>query len=310
MITILGQGSFGHAWTLYLDKILPSTHNLHVWDTRKELVQHLQNHNKHPEFNQETSQRVKPVQKLSSLPKNDVIVLAVSSQGVQPVLKQLQNKIHNKTTVFNTAKGLSDQGTFFSEIIQDYILKEQYGVIMGATKAERLRNNAFCAMTLAHSSDTICETYKDVFSSQNVVVKTTQDVKSAEIAGVTKNILSLLYGYLVGAQYTSTEREYIFTKTMKDVEKTVPGLTQEALRPCWHVDILMSSHSKTRNKELGIRIGKKGSVKEDATVEGWESLQKLKQNAVLKRINALSLLYELLITEKISREAYKQKMLQ
>ena len=309
MITILGQGSFGHAWTLYLDKTLPPTHNIHVWDTRKELVQHLQQHNKHPEFNQKTSQRVKPVQKISSLPKNDVIILAVSSQGVQPVLKQLQPKIQNETTVFNTAKGLSEDGNFFLQTTQEYISTEQYGVIMGATKAEALRRNQFSVATLGHRSKQTSQKYSSLLSSEKLRITPTTQRDSVEIAGVAKNILSLLYGYMIGAQYTDTEREYVFTKIRKEFETNTPALQTKELQPCWDVDVLMSVHSNTRNKEFGIRLGKEPDSTTVETVEGWNSLQKTDENNVLQRITTIKLFFDLLVKKRLTKRQCKKQIL-
>jgi glycerol-3-phosphate dehydrogenase len=133
------------------------------------------------------------------------------------------------------------------------------------------------------------------------------------MAGVTKNLITLLYGYLKGYGYSETQASYVVAKTMHEIEERHPSLRTKHLLPAWNVDIWMSAHTGTRNVRCGIHLGQSAADpehgdKEIGTSEGWRTLHHLPHHEYLNEIEAFRLLYQLLVKKEISQERFEQAL--
>ena len=313
MITVLGLGSFGYAWLCYLDKNIPSKIQIRGWNRTSIISKHISKNRSHLNIpsNMRLSKRVVVFDNAKDAVKNaSIVVSAVSSEGVIPTLQKIRYDVPKTAAFFNTAKALSPNGTYFCEECEKYLPrgKQQYGFIAGATKAESLQRNKFSTATLAHPDVEKAKNIATKLSSDNVVLTPTTHVETTEIAGTSKNIISLLYGFMKGKKYSDTKVQHGFVELKKSFEETNLGLLKEELSPAWRTDVLMSAHSDTRNLSFGKKLAHNIHVNPEETVEGWESLQKTPQNNTLSNVPRVKASYDLLVTKKIGLEQWEETM--
>ena len=314
-IVLLGLGSFGYAWTCHLDRQLPNTDTITVWDTREKIVTQLEENRCHPEDTGSTclASRVQGVTDLEqALSLADIVISAIASPGVIPTLQQGASVLSPEVPFFNTAKGLAPDGAFFSQACSDYLPggESQYGMIAGATKAHDLQQGHFSLATVAFSSEDIAQPCAQQWQSTSVHFSASSQVQTLEISAVAKNLLTLIYGYLQGKGYSDTEREYAFYSLRSELEQAAPQVLLPALAPSWQVDVMMSAHGGTRNVSFGYEMGQTGQVNTHETVEGWDTLQLLPRNAFFSSLPRLRSCYDFLVAETISEQKWHEIMWQ
>lgn len=298
-IAILGLGTFGYALLRHLDRN-ESKDIIKAWDMRTDIVNEIKTSRCHPVVGDTSclTSRVKLFPEiLDAVEDVDILFLCVASDGVVSVLERIKDSLKSTVCVVNTAKSLDIQGRLMSHTVPEVLqpFYGQYGVLSGATRAEEVLAGSFVAATLASEHQSLLDIGEKLLSTQQFHLSTTMDVEATELAGVAKNVITLLYGYTKGYGYSDTQVEYILAKVMHEIEILKPSLTDTALLPAWNVDVLMSAHSATRNVTFGYELGQDISCEDispDAefsleTVEGWSTLEQLHLHPILSQSEIL-----------------------
>ena len=317
-ISILGLGSFGYALLRHLDRN-DSDDVIQAWDIRTDIANELESSRCHPVVGDTgcLSSRVKVFAEIEAAVAGvDVVILCVASEAVESVLEKIKPHLKKDICIINTAKSLDTQGRFISHTVESVLhpFYGQYGVLSGATKAEEVLAGSFVSATFASEHQSLLEIAEELFSTQQFHLSTTLDVEATELAGVAKNVITLLYGYTKGYGYSDTQVEYVFAKVMHELELLKPTLTDTALLPAWNIDILMSAHADTRNVRFGYELGR-GTACEDIspdeemsleTVEGWSTLELLPNHPVLVQSAMLMAFYHLCITKELTHPQWEE----
>lgn len=318
IISILGLGSFGYALLRHLDRN-GNDDSIQAWDVRSDIANELEASRCHPVVGDTgclSSRVTVSADILSAVDQADIIFLCVASDAVESVLNQIKPYIKPEIIIINTAKSLDTQGRFISHTVESvlYPFYGQYGVLSGATKAEEVLSGSFVSATFASEHQVLLDIGEELISTQQFNLSTTMDVEATELAGVAKNVITLLYGYTKGYGYSETQVEYILARVMHELELLKPTLTDTALLPAWNIDVLMSAHSETRNVRFGYELGQ-GTACEDIspdaemsleTVEGWSTLELLTQHPILSQSQLLMGFYQLCITKEITHPQWEE----
>ena len=319
-ITVLGLGQFGYALLRHLDQTGKVPGTLTGWDIRQDIVDEITTSRCHPHVGDVgcLSSKVQLAHDLSTACREaDVVFLAIASTGMESVLEKIAPIVSESVFLINCVKSLDTSGTFYFETVERLFdgFQGHYGVMFGASKAQDVLAGDFVTLSLASESMQELDQVAGILQTNRFRVKTSLDVASVELAGVSKNILTLLYGYLEGIGASETQKATIFAKARMQLEREKPSLAHEALFPVWRVDVTMSCHNQTRNKTFGMLLGR-GYTPEEAmtelatkTLEGFHTLYVMMHNPILAEVEIFRLLRQVVIEHQISAEEFLEHSL-
>ena len=213
-IAILGGGGWGTAITVLLgNEILEGRKQLDVglWIRRDELVEKIRQEGVNQEYLPDVKipSNVNINSSINEIISNaELVVIAVPSQYLRGVARQIKPYLRSKTIVCSASKGI-ELGTFkrMSEVIYEEtgITRRNIAVISGPSHAEEVGVGKATTIVSASLSETTAEYIQEVLSTQTFRVYTSKDVKGVEYGGALKNIIAIGAGVCDGLQKLGRE---------------------------------------------------------------------------------------------------------
>ncbi len=316
-VSIYGIGSFGYALLKHLDRKADDTFTLSAYDYDEKLMNHFIARRKHLYVQRSAKISERPSFAKSPeelLRKCDVLILAVSSDSTKEVMQNIRTFAKKPITIVNTAKALDkNTGDRLSKIASRELsgIDYSYAFLAGGTIANDLFKHEPLGIDLACDNAAVLKILQPIFESNNLHVYTTSDLAGVEYAAAFKNIISILAGIVYGLGFSYGAETHAISKTAQliaDACVQTLGADPETFsmgRQCWGNDLWMSSTGKTRNRQLGIMLGKGVPASEalramhssGKLVEGVNTLQVLDKVKGIREIEPIKLLYDLLIDQ-------------
>jgi glycerol-3-phosphate dehydrogenase (NAD(P)+) len=306
-VAIYGTGAFGYAILKHLDNKHDSSFQLSAYDHHPGTTEHLREKRSHPIFHKDTiiSHRPEFFDTPEELVANaDIIVLAVPSRATTEVTRLISENAPNNVTIVNIAKALDKAtGKRLSEIVEQAAgdFPYHYAQLSGGTIASDLFHHEPLGIDIASEDESTRETLKQLFTSSNLTVMTTDDVRGVEYASALKNVISILAGIVKGLGFSYGSETHIISTTADYVgticvEKL--GAKPETFSigsQCWGNDMWMSCTGNTRNRAFGELLGSGKPVSEaleemhqgHKLVEGVNTLQVLDQLPEFKEVETI-----------------------
>jgi len=330
-IAILGVGAFGYAILKHLDTYRNKKYDLYAYDAEKLVQDHLRTKHKHPRFFPKIplSGKVEFPRTVEETVTNaDIIILAIPSQYIPSMCKQINPVIKNNTIILSVAKALNEKtGERISEIVKSNLSKRySFAALAGGTIASDLFSHEPLGIDIASTNKKTADLLKKIFHSENLKVYTSTDVIGTEYASAFKNVISILAGITAGIGFCYGSETHIISRTATEVEHIVTThlggkkKTFSIASQCWGNDMWMSCTGKTRNREFGEHLGKGKKAshahdimkKEFKTVEGSKTIQILnkiiKQTDNPKNYPLLLAVYNIVVKEKDARKELMKAM--
>lgn len=300
-ISVYGVGSFGFALLKHLSKRQAARKDFALWgyDNNREVLDHLRTKRTHPlqHKNLRISRSVVfPGNSQELVADADILILAVTSDAIRQVISELKSHINRELIIVNTAKAL-DAGTgrtpsmIISECLRD--MKHPFFLAMfaGGTIARDLANHEPLGADIASEDRRTLKILKDVFTTDNLRVYTTTDIRGVEYAAAFKNVVSILAGIANGLGFSYGSQTHMVSQAAGEVKRLAVrklGAAEKTFSiesQCWGNDMWMSSTGNTRNRRLGILLGKGYNLREavaemherNRTVEGVNTVKALKR---------------------------------
>tara|TARA_Y100000992_G_scaffold293562_1_gene252318 strand:- start:603 stop:1562 length:960 start_codon:yes stop_codon:yes gene_type:complete len=276
-ILIIGSGAMGAAFSFPL---LDNNHKVTLSEPYNfKLIKKLNLKKKfHPNLKINLSSKLTTVKFTSEILNNnwDLIVIAVSSIGIDLISKQLKN-FKKKIPILVLTKGLKLDKTkkiiTMSEQIKKNNKKLNISVLKGPCLAKELARKIKSYTIIANKNIKVAKKIGKLISTTYYKTEYSSDVRGIEFSSAIKNIYSMLIGSAKGNNTSSAlfrksiqEMEYLI-KFFKGKKETVYGLAGLA-------DLYVSAVGG-RNSKMGEYLGrgltfknaKKRFMKDD-TVEG------------------------------------------
>jgi glycerol-3-phosphate dehydrogenase (NAD(P)+) len=227
-----------------------------------------------------------------------IILIAVPTNAVRPVLEQIAPLISHKVTIINTAKGFDPStNERMSELIREVIPKENRKAVVsliGPSHAEEVILRNLTAITATSLDIREARLVQKLFSNNYFRVYTNKDEVGAEIGVAMKNAIAIASGVLAGLGYGDNARAALITRGLTEMVrfgrafggqmKTYLGLTGLG-------DLIVTCNSlHSRNFMAGFQIGKEDTSKDFlaknvATVEGIRAAKTIYLLAKAKQID-------------------------
>ena len=321
-IIIIGTGSMGAAFSI---PCVDNNHDTTIVGTHLEdlfIDQIKKANNKHPALKVQIPSQVNLVkfkqfnEILNS--KVDIIVIAVSSKGIDWVTDQLVSFYKDKSLpeILVLTKGLSVENNKY-ETIPDKIKKKltknkikikSISAIGGPCLAVGLSNKAHTSVILANEDIRIAKQISNILKNNYYHISYTDDLFGVEICVAIKNIFSMSVGTafgkcLEGAKNELKEKTYLntasslITQSIFEMElfvKSLKGKKETVYGAAGFGDLYVSS-TGGRNSKMGLHIGNgltfdeaKNTFMKNITVEGadlaFEIGHKVKKDFTIKQL--------------------------
>lgn len=329
-IAFCGIGQYGFSLLKHLDHKDMQDTTIVAYDYNKDIIRALTESGQHPYFSKKIklSKRVSFTNNPALLVQDcDILVLGVSSDATRAALGTLKDHLPKKVIVVNTSKALDlKTGMRLSEVVAEELAGHgfNYASLAGGTIAKDLFEHEPLGIDVASNDTATLKTLKDVFESTNLSVYTTHDLIGVEYAGAFKNIVSILAGVVKGLGFSYGSETHIISRTAHEIATIC--VKKFHARPetfsmgsqCWGNDLWMSCTGNTRNRAFGILLGMgipaqtaiKQMSKDHKTIEGVNTLRIIKQLPELREVEAVNLLYKLIVDKSATVNNIRDYLLQ
>jgi glycerol-3-phosphate dehydrogenase (NAD(P)+) len=175
------------------------------------------------------------------------------------------------------------KGVFTTEapFLSSYLLERgfNFATLFGPNFADEVECENYTISTISSNNLTFAKDLQAILQNKFFETEISNDIKSAEIYGIFKNIIAIFTGFASGMQMCENTKSAIFTKLiheMIDFAKKCGGQESSFFLSSGIGDLfLTASSSKSRNFDFGMNFAKESSFKPEKTVEGLRSLASL-----------------------------------
>jgi len=269
-ITVLGAGAFGTTLAVLLHY---NGHKVSLWEYKKsyakEMIKKRENKTYLPGTplpeELEISHQLQDI-----ISDKNLIVLAVPSQFLRSVVKQISFSDVKNTIFVNVAKGIENKTLMtMSQMLKDVfplIQDEQLGIISGPSHAEEVCKRIPTAVV---AGSTVKETSKSIqaaFMNSYFRVYSSTDLLGVELGGAFKNVMAIGAGIIDGAKFGDNTKAAIMTRGIAEITRMgiAMGAKAETFSGLSGIGDLivtcMSQHS--RNRYVGEKLGSGLKLKE------------------------------------------------
>jgi len=289
-ITVLGAGGWGTTLAVLL---FNNRHNVTLWEYKKDYSDILIRSRENPVYL--PGIKIPPEIKIThDLPestfKKDLIVLAVPSQFLRGVIKDVKFGDIKNSILVSVAKGIEIKSLMtMSQVLNEIfpsIDQGKVGVLSGPSHAEEVSRKTPTAVVAASYNHNTSKIIQSAFMTSYFRVYSSTDILGVELGGAFKNIIAIGAGIIDGAKFGDNTKAAIMTRGVAEIARlgTAMGANPETFSGLSGMGDLivtcMSRHS--RNRYVGEQIGAGKKLKEvlasmEMVAEGVETSRSASQ---------------------------------
>jgi glycerol-3-phosphate dehydrogenase (NAD(P)+) len=304
-ISIVGIGMFGFALARNLGNKYLGDDNIKImaYDSNKESIEHLKKFGSHLYHfgNKKLPSNIAfATDKQELIMDADIVILAITSQAIRAIVREIKDYLKNDVIILNTAKALEiSTGKIFLEVIKEEMIETSINYtiakLSGGTFAQDLVNDAPLGADIACENPYALKKLQDIFHSKTFSIYGNLDLIGVEYAGALKNVIAIFAGIIKGLGLPYGSETHMISRAANEAKEISVALgakphTFSMESQCWGNDLWMSCTGNSRNREFGKLIGKGLSLKdaldkmqtENKLVEGYyttEMIPKLCEKA-------------------------------
>ena len=189
----------------------------------------------------------------------ELVVMAVPSFAVRPVMIEAKRHVHAGTPIVCVAKGIElDTLMTMSEVLEDVLpvpLHPYVAVLSGPSFAKEVAKGLPTAVTVAARWDRVAKQVQEAFHSKTFRPYTSGDVVGCEIGGCVKNVVAIAAGISDGFGFGANALAALITRGLAEitrlaVKKGANPLTLSGLAGLGDL-VLTCSSDLSRNRTVG-----------------------------------------------------------
>ena len=264
---VLGAGSWGSALALVLAK---KGYEVNIWTKSSEKAQKLQRTRENIDYLPGVifpNNIVVTSSYEEAIKNSKMIVLAVPSQVIRSVCKDIKPFINEDQILVDVAKGLErGTGKRLSVVCEEELPNNRYVALSGPSHAEEVAKDIPTTVVVACENIETAQIVQDIFMSPKFRVYTNPDVVGVELGGALKNIIAFGAGICDGLGFGDNAKAALMTRGIREISKlgssmgadvnTFTGLSGIG-------DLIVTCTSMhSRNRRAGILIGQGKSMEE------------------------------------------------
>lgn len=267
-IAVLGAGSWGTALALYLSR---RGQPVHIWSVDKAEVDAMLADKANNRYlpGHPFPDTLKPIANLAEA-VNDTrdILIAVPSVGFRSTITALKPLIGAKARLICATKGLDENtGQLLHDMAAEILGKQQeFAALSGPSFAKEVAAGLPTAVVAASRNTSFVSDIIATFDSSIFRVHPSDDVVGVEIGAVVKNVVAIATGMTDGMSFGANARSALITQGLEEMIRLgmALGAKRETLIGLAGLGdlILTCTDNQSRNRRLGLAIGKGQSVEE------------------------------------------------
>lgn len=317
---VLGAGSWGTALAMVLSE---NSENVSLWTKCKNQVKEINEERTNSKY----LKGIKVPENIyctvdieDAVNDSEIIVLAVPSQAIRSVSKELKECLKENQIVVNVAKGLEKEtGLRMSQVVIEEIKDIRYVVLSGPSHAEEVAKRLPTTIVVSSFDKEASEIVQNAFMTDVFRVYTNDDVIGVELGGTLKNIIAFGCGVCDGLGYGDNTKSALITRGLHEIKSlgVSLGAKEETFNGLSGVgDLIVTCTSQhSRNRMAGYLIGQ-GYSKEEAVakvemvVEGIVATEAVykKTRGLNKEFPILESIYSIVFEDKKPEDALKELM--
>lgn len=317
---VLGAGSWGTALAMVLSE---NSENVSLWTKCKNQVKEINEERTNTKY----LKGIKVPENIyctvdieDAVNDSEIIVLAVPSQAIRSVSKELKECLKENQIVVNVAKGLEKEtGLRMSQVVIEEIKDIRYVVLSGPSHAEEVAKRLPTTIVVSSFDKEASEIVQNAFMTDVFRVYTNDDVIGVELGGTLKNIIAFGCGVCDGLGYGDNTKSALITRGLHEIKSlgVSLGAKEETFNGLSGVgDLIVTCTSQhSRNRMAGYLIGQ-GYSKEEAVakvemvVEGIVATEAVykKTRGLNKEFPILESIYSIVFEDKKPEDALKELM--
>lgn len=286
-LCILGAGSWGSALGLVLAK---KGYQVNMWTLSEEQAEKINRTRENIDYlpgvlfpnNITLTTDIE-----NAIKDSKIIVLAVPSQAIRSVCKQIKTFVNDDQIIVDVAKGL-EKGTGFrlSQVCEQELPNNPYVTLSGPSHAEEVAKDIPTTVVVASKDLEIAQSVQDIFMSPKFRVYTNPDIVGVELGGALKNIIAFGAGICDGLGYGDNAKAALMTRGIREIGRLgqAMGANSSTFAGLSGIgDLIVTCTSMhSRNRRAGILIGEGKNLE--------ETLKEVKM--VVEGITATEVAYE------------------
>lgn len=221
-----------------------------------------------------------------TIDKADVILSALSTKGVRPVIEQLQTlTLPEKAIIVTATKGLDP----ISEQTPSHLWKRAFPghplvVLSGPNLSKEIQQGLPAATVVSSDDEEACKTIQEIFASEAFRVYYNDDPIGTELGGTLKNVMAIASGVCDGLQLGTNAKSALLTRALPEMIRvgTFLGAKTETFFGLSGLgDLLTTCNSMlSRNYQVGYALAQGKSLPEilenlEGTAEGVNTTEVL-----------------------------------
>lgn len=266
-VCVLGAGSWGTALALVVAK---KGYNVSMWTLNEEQCNKINKDKENIDYlpGVVIPDNIVVTTNIEEAVKDGtIIVLAVPSQAIRSVCKQIKPFIKDNQILVDVAKGLEKgTGLRLSDVCNQELPNNKYVVLSGPSHAEEVSRDIPTTVVVSSEDIHIAEIVQDIFMSPKFRVYTNPDVVGVELGGALKNIIAFGAGICDGLGYGDNAKAALMTRGIKEIGRL--GVAMGAKASTFSGlsgigDLIVTCTSMhSRNRRAGILIGQGKTLEE------------------------------------------------
>lgn len=266
-VCVLGAGSWGTALALVVAK---KGYNVSMWTLNEEQCNKINKDKENIDYlpGVVIPDNIVVTTNIEEAVKDGtIIVLAVPSQAIRSVCKQIKPFVKDKQILVDVAKGLEKgTGLRLSDVCNQELPNNKYVVLSGPSHAEEVSRDIPTTVVVSSEDIHIAEIVQDIFMSPKFRVYTNPDVVGVELGGALKNIIAFGAGICDGLGYGDNAKAALMTRGIKEIGRL--GVAMGAKASTFSGlsgigDLIVTCTSMhSRNRRAGILIGQGKTLEE------------------------------------------------
>ena len=295
-VLILGAGAWG---TALAQVLADNSVNVRLWDIKEETLNALRDFHTNPLYFDDLAfnPNIQPCYDIAQANDVDMVLLAVPTGAIRPVMESLMNVLTKKVIFINVAKGFDPITHDRLSVLIQKLAKdkcEHVVSLVGPSLAIEVAHRLLTSVAAVCDDVEAAIKVQRLFSNDYFRVYTSTDVVGSEAGVAIKNILAIASGICAGLGQGDNARAALMTRGLVEMRRygvalggnpdTYFGLTGIG-------DLIVTCTSKSsRNFSAGYQIGKDNSShnfweNNTKTVEGAKAVKVVHEEAKQKGIS-------------------------
>ncbi|HHW16486.1 MAG TPA: NAD(P)-binding domain-containing protein [Methanothermobacter sp.] len=281
-VVVIGAGSFGTAMAQVLSE---NVEKVYLVARRPEVVETInmtrENSAYHPGVKLRDNIEAILIDDDTILGESEYVFLAVPSKNLRSIVKSLDSRLEDKKIV-SCIKGIEYPSLkLMSSVIMEETSSGLVFSVSGPNFADELIRGMMSGMTIGADCKH-AEEIAGLLRSPGILLDFSENVQGVEFCGILKNVYAVAMGILDGQIMGENQRYSLLTLCFREMVRILDNMGYGELydKFCGFGDFLLTaSADKSRNRTLGLMLGKRMSLSENSTVtvESFKAIRAIRE---------------------------------